>query len=131
MKYYYGNSYKEAVSNSPIEITSTNVLRQYEEVYNVVIPVDDFEDDEYDEDDEYISTVYIVTFDENNQNLYSEFTSREEAFEYAKKYVENLPCVIKCWQPETDVELGFGEHYKETDITDEDEQLMEMIENNL
>lgn len=44
MKYYYGNSYKEAVSNEPVEIKTTDALRSYEENYNVVIPVDKVDD---------------------------------------------------------------------------------------
>jgi uncharacterized protein YlxP (DUF503 family) len=129
MKYYYGNSYKEAVSNDPVEINSTRILQQYQDVYNVVISASDVDDeDEYDEEG---LTLYIVTFDEDKQNLYDEFDNKEEAFAYAKKYVKNLPCVIKCWQPETDVELGFGEHYKETDITDEDDELSKMIEDQI
>ena len=129
MKYYYGNSFKEAISNAPVEIKSTVILQQYQDVYDVVIAVVDVDED--DEDDENTLTMYIVTFDEDNQNLYSEFASREEAFEYAKENVANLPCVTKCWQPDTDCELGEGDDYEEEDITGEDEQLMEMIENNL
>lgn len=130
MKYYYGNSYKEAVSNDPVEINSTRILQQYQDVYNVVISVDDVDDvdDEYDEEG---LTLYIVTFDEDKQNLYDEFDNEEEAFAYAKKNINNIPSVIKCWQPDTDVELGFGEHYKETDITDEDAELSKMIEDQI
>lgn len=124
MKYYYGNSYKEAISNNPVEINSTRILKQYQDVYNVVIPVADVDD----EDDEDALTMYVVTFDEDNQNLYSEFDSREEAFEYAKENIENLPRVIKCWQSDKNEELGFGEDYEEKDITDEDAELDKMIE---
>lgn len=49
MKYYYGNSYKEAFSNDPVEIKTTAALRSYERVYNVVIPADDIDDDDDDE----------------------------------------------------------------------------------
>ena len=38
MKYYYGNSVKEALSNSPVEIRTAENLEGYKEVYNVVIP---------------------------------------------------------------------------------------------
>lgn len=38
MKYYYGNSIKEAISNKPVEIKNTIILEQYKEVYSVVIP---------------------------------------------------------------------------------------------
>jgi hypothetical protein len=45
-KYYYGNSYKEAISNSPIEINSAQQLEDYEDNYNFVIPVSGVEEDE-------------------------------------------------------------------------------------
>ena len=45
-KYYYGNNYKEAISNSPVEIDSAEQLEDYEENYNFVIPVDEVEEDE-------------------------------------------------------------------------------------
>ena len=45
MKYYYGNSYKEAVSNPPVEIKTTKQLRGYEENYTWVIPAEE-EDNE-------------------------------------------------------------------------------------
>lgn len=41
MKYYYGNSVKEALSNAPVEIRTTRQLQQYQEVYNVVISAED------------------------------------------------------------------------------------------
>ena len=41
MKYYYGNSYKEAISNNPVEIDSTKILEAYRENYNVVFPAPD------------------------------------------------------------------------------------------
>lgn len=37
MKYYYGNSYKEALSNEPIEIKDCETLEQYKENYMFVI----------------------------------------------------------------------------------------------
>ena len=40
MKYRYGNSMKEAMSNPPIDIKSTTQLEQYKECYNVVVPDD-------------------------------------------------------------------------------------------
>lgn len=44
MKYYYGNSVKEALSNAPVEIKTTKQLRGYEENYSVVIPAEDVDD---------------------------------------------------------------------------------------
>lgn len=38
MKYYYGDSYKEALSNEPVVIRRGRQLRQYEENYAFVIP---------------------------------------------------------------------------------------------
>ena len=46
MKYYYGNSYKDALRNGPIEIKTTDALRSYEENYSVVIPADEIGLDE-------------------------------------------------------------------------------------
>ena len=40
-KYYYGSSYKEALSNSPITIKTEKQLRQYEDNYTWVIPLED------------------------------------------------------------------------------------------
>lgn len=50
MKYYYGNSYKEAFSNDPVEIKTTEALRSYEQIYSVVVSADEIDDD--DDDDE-------------------------------------------------------------------------------
>lgn len=44
MKYYYGNSVKEALSNEPVTIRSTKQLQQYQECYWVVIPEDEAEE---------------------------------------------------------------------------------------
>lgn len=44
MKYYYGNSVKEALANSAVEIKTTKQLQQYEENYSVVIPAEDVDD---------------------------------------------------------------------------------------
>lgn len=41
MKYYYGNSYKEAMSNPAVDITDTEILAQYEQNYSWVIPAED------------------------------------------------------------------------------------------
>lgn len=49
-KYYYGNSFKEAVSNPPVTIKSDKQLRSYKENYIWVIPADEVEEDEEEED---------------------------------------------------------------------------------
>ena len=125
MKYYYGNSMKEAMSNPAVEIKSTKQLRQYEENYNIVIPVTDVEQ-ESDLDD--VLCKYIVTFDEDNQNLQDEFDSRSSAFQYAKDNVENLPCVTRCYQTDVSIELGYGDDYEEEEITREDPELAELLD---
>ena len=52
MKYYYGNSWKEALSNPPVEIKTTKQLIQYEECYTFVIAADAVDDSEDDEEEE-------------------------------------------------------------------------------
>lgn len=41
MKYYYGDSVKDALANDPVEIKTAKNLEQYKEVYSVVIPCED------------------------------------------------------------------------------------------
>ena len=41
MRYYYGNSYEEAIGNPPIEIKTVKKLQQYEKFYSFVIPVNE------------------------------------------------------------------------------------------
>ena len=43
MKYYYGNSTKEALSNKPVEIKTAKQLEQYKDVYHVVIPCEELD----------------------------------------------------------------------------------------
>lgn len=126
MKYYYGNSMKEAISNPAVEIKSTKQLQQYEENYNIVIPVTDVEQ-ESDSDDDVLCK-YIVTFDIDDQNLQDEFDSRSSAFQYAKANVENLPCVTRCYQTDASIELGYGDDYEEEEITREDPELAELLD---
>ena len=45
MKYYYGNSVKEALNFPPIEIKTAKQLKEYEESYWVVIPADEEKED--------------------------------------------------------------------------------------
>lgn len=71
---------------------------------------------------------YIVTFDGDNQNLQDEFDSRSSAFQYAKDNVENLPCVTSCYQTDVSIELGYGDDYEEEEITREDPELAELLD---
>lgn len=72
MKYYYGNSFKEAISNAPVEIKSTAILQQYQDVYNVVIAVVDVDD----EDDEEF---WVLVYKEKNSK--EEITERYDDFD--------------------------------------------------
>ena len=74
MKYYYGNDYKEAHTNAPIEITSVGQLRQYTENYNVVFPADDeidlvLEEVDYTETKDGIAVDKFI-FDDYQQGTY-------------------------------------------------------------
>lgn len=51
MKVIYGNDYKDAISNPPIEINDLKVFMQYKECYPYVEVLD--EDEELEEEDEY------------------------------------------------------------------------------
>lgn len=124
MKYYYGNTLKEALRNSPVEIKSTKVLEQYRENYSVVIPVCEVDE----EPEEEGLTRYMVSFDSDNQNLMQSFDTKQEAIQYAKEKITNLPTIIKCSQSDIDEEMGFGDDYEEEDIAMDDEELAEMLD---
>ena len=49
MKYYYGDSIKEAMYNKPVEIKTAKQLEQYKENYSIVIPADEEIEDEYED----------------------------------------------------------------------------------
>lgn len=125
MKYYYGNDVKEALANDPVEIKSTKVLEQYRENYSVVIPACEIDDEC---DCEEGQTLIIVTFDTDNQNLREVFETKEKAYSYAKANILNLPCVTKCWQSDLDIEVGYGDDYEEIDITRDDAELAELLD---
>ena len=71
MKYYYGNDYKEAVSNNPVEIKSAKVLEAYKRNYNVVIP-----ENEVNGEDEAPQKVWFIKFEKQG---YDELVVRVEA----------------------------------------------------
>ena len=73
MKYYYGNSYKEAVSNNPVEIKSAKVLESYKEVYNVVIPANEIEGEDESQEKQ---KVWYIKFERQG---YDELVVRVEA----------------------------------------------------
>jgi len=70
MKYYYGNSYKEALSNDPVEIDSTELLEKYKEVYSNVFLAE--------EDEEF----WVLVYKEKNSN--DEITERYDDFDDAR-----------------------------------------------
>jgi hypothetical protein len=67
MKYYYGNSYKSAISSTPVEIESTELLEKYKEVYSNVFPAED--------DEEF----WVLVYKEKNSN--EEITERYDDFD--------------------------------------------------
>lgn len=88
MKYYYGNSYKEAVSNNPVEINDTKILENYKENYNVVIPADGHRERNENNED----TRIIVLVDCDTQFLVSTDAPAnliDAAIEYKNKLLEN------------------------------------------
>lgn len=83
-RYYYGNSYKEAISNSPVEIDSAEQLEDYEENYNFVVPVDEVELDEEEEEtlenvklEDYEGTWYEIDRKIVNGKIYVLFESED------------------------------------------------------
>lgn len=52
MKYYYGHSWKEALSNPPVNIRSAKQLAQYQECYTFVIPAEEVDEEENEEEDD-------------------------------------------------------------------------------
>lgn len=99
MKYYYGNSYKEALSNDPIEIADTKTLRSYEEVYSVVIPANE---------EEFWVIVYSEKdSQEEHQEHYDDFDDARADFKYM---IEQTP---------DDYEFVVLQHVIESDIDGE------------
>ena len=99
MKYYYGNSYKEALSNDPVEIADTKTLRAYEEVYSVVIPVNE---------EEFWVIVYSEKdSQEEHQEHYDDFDDARADFKYM---IEQTP---------DDYEFVVLQHVIESDIDGE------------
>lgn len=100
MKYYYGNSYKEAISNNPVEIDSTKILEAYRENYNVVFPAED--------QDDFFSlvTVDAVTGEENDER-YDDVDDARADFLYCTQEVQDYArvvlrhVVIDCFSNET------------------------------
>lgn len=66
MKYYYGNDYKEAMAGNPVEIKSAKLLEAYKEIYNVVVPAEEYEE----ECEEPEKKEYFVAFEiQGNEQL--------------------------------------------------------------
>lgn len=114
MKYYYGNSRKEALSNPPIDIKSVKQLEQYQEHYTFMMPVG-----------EKFTLVVQYRGDDEATHV-DEFDSIEEAVEYAKDdadiahyqvYDEQGDIVAEDdWDDEEEIEED------EEDIEDEEEE---------
>lgn len=75
MKYYYGNSYKEAISNDPVEINSIKILKQYQDAYSTVFLAE--------EDEQF----YTLVWKEKGSNVelsdrYDDFDDVRADFKY-------------------------------------------------
>ena len=105
MKYFYGNSYKEARSNNPVEIDSTKILEAYKENYNVVFPAED-QDDFYS-----LVTVDAVTGEEIDER-YDDIDDARADFLYCTQEVQDYVkvvlrhVVIDCFGDETIDEIA-------------------------
>lgn len=100
MKYFYGNSYKEALSNNPVEIKSTEVLEAYKKNYSNVFPAED--------QDDFLSlvTVDAVTGEENDERYDDIDDARadflyciQETQDYSRVVLRHV--VIDCFGDET------------------------------
>ena len=97
MRYYYGNSLKEAISNNPVEIESTKILSQYEGCYSFVIPESDIklEDLPTDRLVELLNEYYCDNGFEldNNQVFKSEEETRDKIlnnYEFCDWYEDSI-----------------------------------------
>lgn len=87
MKYFYGNSYKEALSNNPVEIESTEVLEAYKKNYSNVFPAED--------QDDFLSlvTVDAVTGEEIDER-YDDIDDARADFLYCTQEVQDYVRVV-------------------------------------
>ena len=65
MKYYCGNSMKDAIANGAINIRSTKQLQAYQENYLVVIPVEDVDKDE----EEHFWAIVFMRVNDNTEEV--------------------------------------------------------------
>ena len=109
MRYYYGNSYKEAIANNPVEITDVKILKAYEEVYNVVIPADE--------------EFWVIVFSEKDsqeekQEQYADFDDARADFKYmTEQEPEDYRLVVLQHVIESDVD---GEQIEELEHWESD-----------
>lgn len=70
MKYYYGNDYKEAVGNDPVEIKTTEQLEQYKEAYAFVLPEEQVNglEEEIDERNDAFWSEIVDVFERTNED---------------------------------------------------------------
>lgn len=105
MKYFYGNSYKEALSNNPVEIESPEILEAYKENYSNVFPAED--------QDDFLSlvTVDAVTGEEIDER-YDDVDDARADFLYCTQEVQDYVrvvlrhVVIDCFGNETIDEIA-------------------------
>lgn len=99
MKYYYGNSYKEAISNTPIEINDTKILEAYKENYSNVFLAED--------QDDFYSLVTVDIDGQENDERYNDVDDARADFLYCTQEVQDYVrvvlrhVVIDCFGDET------------------------------
>ena len=90
MKYYYGNSYKDALNNNPVNITNKNILQAYYDNYACVFPAED----EWDE--QYYQTVYKYKDDDTEYvDEYDDWTECEQVYNSLVKDSNCLYAVMR------------------------------------
>ena len=88
MLYFYGNSYKEAKGNKPVEIKTTEQLEGYKEVYSFVIPAKQY---------------LVMYWDDNNNDAVAVFDviadDEDDAEDIARDNggdaYEDWPCLVE------------------------------------
>ena len=110
MKYYYGSSRKEALSNPPIDIKSVEQLEQYRENYTFVMPVD-----------EKFTLVVQYRGDDEATHV-DEFDSIEEAVEYAKDDADIAHYQVYNEQGDVVAEDDWDDDEEDEDWDEEDEE---------
>ena len=101
MKYFYGNSYKEAISNTPIEINDTKILEAYKENYSNVFLAEDQKDCMavvWKEPGDPVEYVEEYDFDEYTQAELEEWCEEQNKNEYCYLVLQHV--TVDCFGEE-------------------------------